>query len=135
MTAKATADRLTKKASLKFEPVAEPDESNPTVIIDKEKTFQTIVGIGGALTDASAETFYKLPINKQREIPVVLRYECCWLFKLKSPIRQFKSQMGLGSSYLALPRCASETPRLLPLPARNSDNANTHHRTAPRNNP
>src|SRR5207302_5247689 len=30
--------------------------------------FQTILGIGGALTDASAETFAKLPPAKQQEI-------------------------------------------------------------------
>ncbi|HEU4607288.1 MAG TPA: glycoside hydrolase family 30 protein, partial [Chitinophagaceae bacterium] len=32
------------------------------------KTFQTFMGIGGALTDASAETFAKLPANKQEEL-------------------------------------------------------------------
>ena len=36
--------------------------------MDPSKTFQTFLGIGGALTDASAETFYKLPRDKQQEI-------------------------------------------------------------------
>ena len=33
----------------------------------RRKTFQTFLGIGGALTDASAETFAKLPKAKQQE--------------------------------------------------------------------
>ena len=31
-------------------------------------TFQTFLGIGGALTDASAETFSKMPKEKQTEL-------------------------------------------------------------------
>jgi glucosylceramidase len=37
-------------------------------MLNAKKTFQTIEGFGGALTDASAETFYKLPVEKQKEI-------------------------------------------------------------------
>ena len=33
-----------------------------------DKTFQTFIGIGGALTDASAETFAKLPEASQKEL-------------------------------------------------------------------
>ena len=36
--------------------------------MDPSKTFQTYFGIGAALTDASAETFYKLPKEKQQEL-------------------------------------------------------------------
>ena len=68
VTAKGTADRITKKESPVFEPLEQPDEHTPTIILDRFKTFQTIVGFGGALTDASAETFYKLPKEKQEEI-------------------------------------------------------------------
>ncbi len=68
VTAKATNDRLTRKAAVTPEPLQQPDEHVPTIILDKEKTFQTIVGIGGALTDASAETFYKLPPKEQQEV-------------------------------------------------------------------
>lgn len=68
LTTKNINDRITKKESLKFEPLEQPDEHTPTIILDRDKTFQTIVGIGGALTDASAETFYKLPAEKQQEI-------------------------------------------------------------------
>jgi len=68
ITTKNTNDRITPKESLTFKPLEQPDESAPTIILDRDKTFQTIVGIGGALTDASAETFYKLPAEKQQEI-------------------------------------------------------------------
>jgi glucosylceramidase len=46
----------------------QPNEQEATIMIDPKKTFQTIEGIGGAITDASAETFYKLPVEKQAEI-------------------------------------------------------------------
>ena len=36
--------------------------------MDPSKTFQTVVGIGGALTDAAAETYYKLPEEKRQEV-------------------------------------------------------------------
>jgi glucosylceramidase len=36
--------------------------------VDPINTFQTFLGIGGALTDASAETFYKMPMAKQKEL-------------------------------------------------------------------
>lgn len=68
VTTKATIDRIAKKKPLTFENLEQPDEHAPTIILDKDKAFQSIVGIGGALTDASAETFYKLPIGKQAEI-------------------------------------------------------------------
>ncbi|WP_167611531.1 glycoside hydrolase family 30 protein [Maribellus sediminis] len=46
----------------------QPDEHFPTLILDPAKRFQTIEGFGGALTDAAAETFYKLPKAKQDEL-------------------------------------------------------------------
>ncbi len=48
-------------------PMPQPVETQVCVFIDPSKTFQTFLGIGGALTDASAETFYKLPKDKQQE--------------------------------------------------------------------
>jgi len=72
VTAKGTNDRLTKKGSLVVEALEQPDEHMPTIMLDKDKVFQTIVGIGGALTDASAETFYKLPAKQQQEILTAL---------------------------------------------------------------
>jgi glucosylceramidase len=68
LTAQNTHQRLAKTGSLDFAPMPQPPEAQETVFVDPSKTFQTIVGIGGALTDAAAETFYKLPADKQREI-------------------------------------------------------------------
>jgi glucosylceramidase len=68
LTAKDSDYRLSETARLSFEDLIQPDEHNATIMIDINKTFQTIEGFGGALTDASAETFYKLPENRQQEI-------------------------------------------------------------------
>ena len=38
------------------------------MFVDPAKSFQTFIGIGGALTDASAETYAKLPKQQQEEI-------------------------------------------------------------------
>jgi glucosylceramidase len=38
------------------------------VFIDPANTFQSFIGIGGALTDAAAETFAKIPADKQKEL-------------------------------------------------------------------
>lgn len=46
----------------------QPSERQPCVFVDPSHEFQTFVGIGGALTDAAAETFAKLPANKQDEL-------------------------------------------------------------------
>ena len=67
-TAKNTAYRLTQTATLKFKNFGQPLETQACVFIDPSKTFQTIVGIGGAITDAAAETFAKLSSDKQQEL-------------------------------------------------------------------
>ena len=67
-TAKNTNYRLTKTAELAFFDFGQPLESQVCVFVDPSKTFQTIVGIGGAITDAAAETFEKLPESKQQEV-------------------------------------------------------------------
>jgi glucosylceramidase len=72
VTAKGTPERIMKKESPVFESLEQPDEHIPTIILDRSKTFQTIVGIGGALTDASAETFAKLPNERRQEILAAL---------------------------------------------------------------
>lgn len=68
MTARDTTDRLSETGSLDLAPGLAINEKQDDIFVDPTKTFQTIVGIGGALTDASAETFYKLPADKQQEI-------------------------------------------------------------------
>jgi len=67
-TAKDTNYRLTKTATLEFFDFGQPLESQVCVFVDPSKTFQTIIGIGGAITDAAAETFSKLPECKQQEL-------------------------------------------------------------------
>jgi len=66
-TADKTKHRLSPTDTLKFKPMGQPLETQICVFVDPSKTFQTILGIGGALTDASAETFAKLPQPKQQE--------------------------------------------------------------------
>ena len=48
--------------------MGQPLETQTCVFVDPTKRSQTILGIGGALTDASAETFAKLSPAKQREL-------------------------------------------------------------------
>jgi glucosylceramidase len=66
-TAQNTDYRITKTETLQFIDYPQPVEKETSVFVDPDKSFQTILGIGGALTDASAETFYKLPKDKQQE--------------------------------------------------------------------
>src|ERR1700712_701658 len=67
VTEKGTDNRIAKTETLHFEDKPQPVETEVAVFVDPSKKFQTMVGIGGALTDASAETFYKLPKEKQKE--------------------------------------------------------------------
>ncbi|MBS1734109.1 MAG: glycoside hydrolase family 30 protein [Bacteroidetes bacterium] len=60
--------RLTLTDTLTFTHKGQPLESEIEVFVDPGKTFQTYMGIGGALTDASAETFYKLPESSRKEV-------------------------------------------------------------------
>src|SRR5665647_487956 len=53
---------------LKFEEYEHTSERQPIVFVNEKVTFQTIEGIGGAITDAAAETYYKLPEDKRNEI-------------------------------------------------------------------
>src|SRR5690348_12499748 len=67
-TAENTDHRLSQTATLSFKPLAQPLETQICVFVDPAKQFQTILGVGGALTDAAAETFAKLPRAKQQEL-------------------------------------------------------------------
>jgi glucosylceramidase len=67
-TADTNNYRLSLTDTLYFKEKGQPFETEIVVFVDPSKTFQTFFGIGGALTDASAETFYKLPKDKQQEI-------------------------------------------------------------------
>ncbi len=68
VTARDSDLRLTKMSAVPFEYFGQPKETQVCVFVDPGKTFQTMLGIGGALTDASAEVFAKLPATKQKEL-------------------------------------------------------------------
>ncbi|MCM3874703.1 MAG: hypothetical protein ND895_28755 [Pyrinomonadaceae bacterium] len=67
-TADKTDHRISPTDKVSFKPVGQPKETQICVFVDPTRQFQTFLGIGGALTDSSAETFAKLPKEKQREI-------------------------------------------------------------------
>jgi glucosylceramidase len=67
-TAKDTKHRLSQTGTMRFQDFGQPMETQVCVFVDPDKTFQTMVGIGGAITDATAETFAKMPQDKQQEI-------------------------------------------------------------------
>lgn len=68
-TAENTDLRLTKTSdTTRFYRVGQPPETQVCIIVDPTHHFQTMLGIGGALTDASAETFAKLPVNAQKQL-------------------------------------------------------------------
>ena len=68
VTAKDTGQRLARTGEIAFTDLPQRTEKQECIFVDPSKEFQTVLGVGGALTDASAETFYKLPEDKQREI-------------------------------------------------------------------
>ena len=72
VTVYTTADksdyRMSKTETLSFAENRQPFETEPTIFVDPTIKYQTLVGIGGALTDASAETFAKLSKKNQQEL-------------------------------------------------------------------
>ncbi|MEN2399096.1 glycoside hydrolase family 30 protein [Flavobacterium sp. MC2016-06] len=68
VTAKNTDKKLTESGTLQFIDKPQTTEKEIAVFVDPSITFQTMLGIGGAITDASAEVFYQLPKDKQQEI-------------------------------------------------------------------
>src|SRR5689334_21809813 len=67
-TAESTTFRLTATDTLTFTPSESTSEGKVYVFVDPRKTFQPMIGIGGGLTDAAAETFAKLPPARQEEL-------------------------------------------------------------------
>ena len=67
-TADSTTLRLAATDTLVFQPGAATSEGEIYVFVDPRRTFQTMIGIGGALTDAAAETFAKLPAERQTQV-------------------------------------------------------------------
>jgi glucosylceramidase len=66
-TVKETPDRLTKLEDVVLKDIGQPVEAQTCIFVDPSHTFQTFIGIGGALTDASAEVFAQLPEASQQE--------------------------------------------------------------------
>ena len=67
-TTSNTTDRLQITDTKKFEKLNQPFEYEVSVFVNPSKKFQSFIGIGVAITDASAEVFAKLPTEKQNEI-------------------------------------------------------------------
>ncbi|SFI27369.1 glycoside hydrolase family 30 protein [Halpernia frigidisoli] len=68
LTNSKTAEKFTDKGRVNFEKFDQPKETDACVFVDPDFKYQKLLGIGGAITDASAETLYKMPKAKQQEI-------------------------------------------------------------------
>ncbi|MEL7219988.1 MAG: glycosyl hydrolase, partial [Bacteroidota bacterium] len=66
-TAENTAMRLSPSANKSFEAANQPLETEVAVFVNPNKSFQTFMGIGGAITDASSLVYNALPEDKQEE--------------------------------------------------------------------
>ena len=71
-TADSVNLRLTLTDNLTFFEAQQPLETEISIFVEPSKTFQTFIGIGGAITDASAETFSKL--NKETQDKLISAY-------------------------------------------------------------
>jgi O-glycosyl hydrolase len=67
-TAAKTDARLVRTETKAFQPSVQPLETEICIFVNPAKTFQTFLGIGGAITDASADVFAQLPVAKQQEL-------------------------------------------------------------------
>jgi glucosylceramidase len=67
-TAAGTGNRLAAAGRFEFQRMGQTLETQVSVFVDPARRFQTVLGIGGAITDSSAETYAKLPAARQREL-------------------------------------------------------------------
>ena len=67
-TASNSELRLENTGTKELTTAQQPTESDISIFVNPNKQFQTFLGIGGAITDASAEVFAKLPETKQEEL-------------------------------------------------------------------
>ncbi|MEP7110821.1 MAG: glycoside hydrolase family 30 protein [Ferruginibacter sp.] len=67
-TADSSNLRLTATDTVTFKQMGQPMETQICVFVDPGKQYQSFFGIGAALTDAAAETYAKLPKDKQAEL-------------------------------------------------------------------
>ena len=66
-TAEGSKQRLGLTGTLAFSPGKQPGETEISIFVDPAHRFQRLLGIGGAITDSSAEVFAKLPAPRQQE--------------------------------------------------------------------
>jgi len=66
-SAAGTDQRLARGQDVTLAPGHALTEVENSVFVDPTRTFQTVLGIGGAITDSSAEVFAKLSKDKQAE--------------------------------------------------------------------
>ena len=64
-TAEGTEKRLFKDKTIDFKNAVQPLETEVSVFVNPNKTFQEYIGVGGAITDASAEVYSQLSPNNQ----------------------------------------------------------------------
>lgn len=64
-TADSSALRLTPTGTKSFQAAKQPLETEIAIFVNPAKTFQSFMGIGGAVTDATADVFASLPTEKQ----------------------------------------------------------------------
>ncbi|MBN9350983.1 MAG: glycoside hydrolase family 30 protein [Chitinophagaceae bacterium] len=67
-TAQNTSLRMSPEKDLLFEKGVVITEKEPFIFVDDSHTFQTMLGIGGAITDASAEVFAQLTPALQEQL-------------------------------------------------------------------
>ena len=67
-TAENTDLRLSENGKATFKESSQPLETEISVFVNPAKTFQTLMGIGGAITDASAEVFTGLSKEEQQKL-------------------------------------------------------------------
>ncbi|HEU4789426.1 MAG TPA: glycoside hydrolase family 30 protein [Flavobacterium sp.] len=67
-TAEKSNFRLSKTDTFTFKNATQALEVETSVFVSPNKKFQSVLGIGGAITDATAEVFSKLSEGKQKEL-------------------------------------------------------------------
>jgi len=67
-TAENTDKRLFLDQNIIFDNAEQPLETEVAIFVNPEKQFQEFLGIGGAITDASAEVFSQLSEDKQEQL-------------------------------------------------------------------
>lgn len=67
-TASKTELRLSQTGTASYQTAKQPLENEVSVFVNPKKSFQTLMGIGGAITDASAEVFAQLPDDQQEAL-------------------------------------------------------------------